>query len=84
MAEQTKRAGLKIFRAAEARPFDEELASKVFRGPVMDGAAMDALPRWDSAAGAGDEVDLWRPRPRRDEPDGLMVRFKLCSAAPCP
>lgn len=53
MAEETKRAGLKIFRAAEARPFDEELASKVFRGPVLDQAATDALPRWDSAAGAG-------------------------------
>ena len=53
VAEQTKQAGLKIFRAAEARPFDEELAAKVFRGPVLDQAAMDAFPRWDSAAGAG-------------------------------
>ncbi len=52
MAEETKRAGLKIFRAAEARPFDEELASKVFGGPVLDHAAMGALPRWDAAAGA--------------------------------
>jgi quercetin dioxygenase-like cupin family protein len=53
MVEETKRAGLKIFRATEARPFDEELAAKVFRVPVMDEAATDAWPRWDSAAGAG-------------------------------
>jgi mannose-6-phosphate isomerase-like protein (cupin superfamily) len=52
MAEQTRRAGLQMFRAAGARPFDEALASKVFGGPVVDQAATDALPRWNSAAGA--------------------------------
>jgi hypothetical protein len=52
MADHVRQAGLRIFRAAEARPFDEELASKVFRGPIVDQAGMDALPRWDSAAGA--------------------------------
>jgi hypothetical protein len=53
MAEQSKRPGLKIFRATEARPFDEELASKVFGEPIMNEATMEAFPRWDSAAGAG-------------------------------
>jgi quercetin dioxygenase-like cupin family protein len=52
MTEQTRRAGLRIFRGADALSFDEELASKVFRGPIMDQAATDAVPRWDSAAGA--------------------------------
>jgi hypothetical protein len=38
MAEQSRRAGLQIFRAAEARPFDEALASKVF-GYILSGEA---------------------------------------------